>query len=96
MKKVEKSARAFDMAKNITDIGPLRKQWVNGFDEITVIAEGTLMGFCAGADASSPGSDSSKVTARVDAFVMRAEDMYQVTTSGRSRIGVAYGTHEWE
>jgi hypothetical protein len=82
------------VAKNITDVGASRKQRVNGFDEVTLIAEGTFMGFRTGADPGSPGPDASKVTASVDAFVAGAEEVNQVSTPERRKIlvcGLAHG-----
>jgi hypothetical protein len=91
MKEIEKAIGALGVAKNITYVGAARKQPVDGFDELTLIAEGALMGFSASSDAGSPGPDASKVTACVDAFVGRAEEVYQISTLGRSEIGLVCG-----
>ena len=45
MKKIKKAIGALNVAKNITYVGAARKQPVDGFDELTLVAEGTLMDF---------------------------------------------------
>ena len=89
MKEVEKTIRAFDEAENVADVGASRKQRVHGFDEITLIGEGTFMSLGAGTDASRPWPDASNVAARAAAFVVRAEEVYQVSTPRRSEVALA-------
>jgi hypothetical protein len=75
MKEIQKAIGALNVAKNITYVGAARKKSVDGFDELTLVAEGTLMDFSEGAHPGSPEPDAGKVTAGVVAFVVRAEKM---------------------
>ena len=92
MEEIKKTISAFDVGKNIPDVRASRKQRVNGLDEITLIPKSPLLSFDAVGDARSPGPGARTVAARVNVFVVYAEEMYQVSTLGRGVIGLAHGT----
>ena len=91
MEEIKKAIGAFDVAKNVTDVGASRKQRVNGFDELTFIREDSLTAFGAGAHASGPGLDAGDVAAGAVRFIVRAEEIHHVATSPRRMIGLFYG-----
>lgn len=91
MEEIKKTIGAFDVGKNIPDVRASRKQRVNSLDEITLILEDPFLSFDAVGVARSPGPSANTVAARVDAFIVYAEQMYQVSTLGRGVIGLARG-----
>jgi hypothetical protein len=60
------------MAKNITDIGALREQRVDCFNEFIFVQKGTFLSFSVSADSDGPEPDVSDVAAGETSFVVLA------------------------
>lgn len=74
------------MAHDVTDIGAVREQGVNGFNEFIFVREDTLLNPRAIAAAGSPGLNASDVAAGTTAFIMHAAQMNQVASPARRLI----------
>jgi hypothetical protein len=71
------------MAKNITDIGALREQRVDSFNEFIFVQKGTFLSFSMSATSDGPEPDVSDVAAGETIFVVRAAQMEQIASPAR-------------
>src|SRR5580704_5842589 len=84
------------MAKNITDIGAVRKQRVDGFNEFIFVHKGIFLIFSMSATSGGPEPYISEVAAGETTFVVRAEQMHQVASPARPWIEFMCGSaHRW-
>jgi hypothetical protein len=60
------------VADNVTNIGAVREQGVNGFNKFIFVCEDTLMGLRVNAAAGGPELDASDVAAGTTAFIVYA------------------------
>ena len=63
------------MADNVTDIGALREQGINGFNEFIFVCEDTLLDPRVNAAAGFPEFDASSIAAGMTNFIVRAAQM---------------------
>ena len=72
IKKVKKAVRIFNVTDNVTDIGALREQRINGLNEFIFVCEDTLLGLRVNAAAGCPELDASDIAAGAAAFIVHA------------------------
>jgi len=60
------------VADNVTDIGALRKQGINGVNEFIFVCENTLAGLRVNAAAGCPELDASNIVAGTTAILVHA------------------------
>lgn len=96
IEEIKKAVRALYMAKNITDIGAVREQGVDGFNEFIFVLKGKLLSFGMSANLDGPKPDVSDVAAGETIFVVCAAQMDQVASLVRPSIGFIFGSaHRW-
>ena len=71
------------MAKNITYIGAVREQSVDGFNEFEFVRKGISLSFGATGIWDGPEPDGSYISARETLLVMQAAQMNQVASLAR-------------
>jgi hypothetical protein len=71
------------MAKNITDIGAVREKRVDDFNKFIFVQKCIFVTFSMSATSDGPEPDISDVAAGETTFVVRAEQMDQVTSPVR-------------
>ena len=72
MEKIKKAVRIFNVTENVTDIGTLREQRIDGLNEFTFICEDTLLGLRVNAAAVCPELDASDIAADTAGFIGHA------------------------
>lgn len=88
MKQIDKTVGALDVAENMTHVRTARKQRVDGFDELTFIGEGALVGLGPETIAGSPDLDAGDVAGAVVISLVRAGEIDQVATPVRCAIAL--------
>lgn len=58
------------MTDNVSDIGAMREQRINSFNEFIFVSEDTLLGLPVGAAAACPELDMSDIAAGPAAFIV--------------------------
>ena len=74
------------MADNVSDIGALGEQGINGFNQFIFVCEDMLVGLRVNAAAACPELDASDIAAGTTASIVHAAQMDQVPSPARLSI----------
>jgi hypothetical protein len=83
IEKIKKAIWIFNVTDNVTDIGALREQGINGFDKFIFVCEDTLLGLRENTAARFPELDASGIAAGMTTLIVRAAQMDQVASPAR-------------
>ena len=86
VEEVMKALRTFNVADNITDIGAVMEQRVDGLNEFIFVCEDSLPGLRVNASPSGPELDVSDIATGTTSFLGSTKQMHQVSSPTRSYI----------